>query len=381
MFTAVTAEFNPFHKGHEALMNFAGNQKDSEGVIVILSSNFTQRGLPSLTDKFTRAFTALRGGAEIVIELPFLYACSAGENFARGAAEIIGRLGFVSRVVFGVEDYGFDIGGLARAVNSEGFGEMLRAEMRKGVSYSKAFSLSAGKIFDGAWEFLTRPNNTLALSYMTALQRGGYSGIECIGFPRVEGVNSGMIREDLSRGSEYLPEYSVRVLDECERAGRISDCKPLWGIMQYTFIRSSAEELRRVYGIDEGIEGLVLRKWRESDGFEDFVGRCVCARYTRAHIRRRLVYLMLGLERSETERALNEGVPYARVLGFTGKGRSILREYRKRAAIPVITGLKYAEGANGKFFAETERRASMLYELTMLKGDMSRESNKVLQFA
>ena len=93
------------------------------------------------------------------------------------------------------------------------------------------------------------------------------------------------------------------------------------------------------------------------------------------------MYLMLGLERSETERALNEGVPYARVLGFTGKGRRILREYRKRAAIPVITGLKYAEGANGKFFAETERRASMLYELTMLKSDMSRESNKVLQFA
>ncbi|MBQ3458204.1 MAG: nucleotidyltransferase family protein, partial [Synergistaceae bacterium] len=55
MFTGIIAEFNPLHKGHESLIRFAKALPDSEGLVVILSSNFTQRGSQSIVNKFTRS--------------------------------------------------------------------------------------------------------------------------------------------------------------------------------------------------------------------------------------------------------------------------------------------------------------------------------------
>ncbi|MBQ9594684.1 MAG: nucleotidyltransferase family protein, partial [Synergistaceae bacterium] len=95
MFTGIIAEFNPLHKGHEFLIRFAKALPDSEGLVVILSSNFTQRGSPSIVNKFSRSWFTIKAGADLVIELPFVYACSAGENFADGAVEILGRLSCV----------------------------------------------------------------------------------------------------------------------------------------------------------------------------------------------------------------------------------------------------------------------------------------------
>ena len=375
MFTGIIAEFNPLHKGHESLIRFTKALPDSEGLVVVLSSNFTQRGSPSIVNKFIRSWLTIKAGADLVIELPFIYACSAGENFADGAVEILGRLGLVSRLVFGMEDSDFDVHGLAEAVMSEAFCESLKQEMKSGESYSKAYALSAEKFFAGSLNFLSMPNNTLALSYVLSIKRKGFE-IEAVPMKRLGSVNSKKIRANLNESAEFLPAYSLEALIN----ERISDEPKLWPLLQCVLNRSKPEDLRKIYGVDEGIEGLLLKHWRASSGLDDFIGRCVCARYTRAHIRRLIVYILLGLERTGTLEALKNGVPYARVLAFNEKGREILRLCRKKSDIPVITSLKFAKTQTGKFFAETEHKASSLYEMTMKNPDMRRENNKVLQF-
>ena len=381
MFTGIIAEFNPLHKGHESLMRFASGLPDSEGIIVILSSNFTQRGSPGIVDKFSRASMAVMAGADLVIELPFLYACSAGQDFSRGAVEILGRLGYVSRVAFGMEDTDFDAASLAdvMAREPEVYREILRHEIGRGASFPKAVSIALDEIFPGSRDFITRPNNMLAVSYMAGIIRGGWK-IEAVPFLRRGEVTSRAIREDVAGNSHMMPGYSRDILENAKREGRLSYEGRLWPLLQGVFIRSGTEELREIYGIDEGIEGLFLKHWKTSRGLEDFLGRCVCARYTRAHIRRRIVYILLGLKRENVRSAMNDAVPYARVLAFNERGREILRVCRKTSSIPVITRLKDAEGATGKFFAETEYRASQLYELTLDRQEMSRETQKVLQF-
>ncbi|MBQ6972979.1 MAG: nucleotidyltransferase family protein [Synergistaceae bacterium] len=380
MFTGIIAEFNPLHLGHESIIKRAKSLPDSEGVTVLLSSNFTQRGSPSVADKFARASMAVRAGADLVIELPFLYACSAGQDFARGAVEILGRLG-VSRLVFGMENPEFDAWTLAGilADEPESYREILRLELGRGASFPKAVSIALEGIIPGAGEFMFRPNNMLAVSYMAGIIRGGYD-IEAVPFRRVEGVTSREIRADIAGKSHIMPEYSREILAEAEGSGKLSDEGRLWPLLQGLFLRSTAEDLRGIWGIDEGIGGLFLRHWRDSCGLGDFIGRCVCARYTASHIRRRLVYMLLGLRRDDVSEAMKGDAPYARVLAFTEKGRGILRRCRKASHIPVITRLKDAEGETGRFFAETERRASQLYELTLSRPDMSREGHKVLQF-
>ncbi|MFX3776824.1 nucleotidyltransferase family protein, partial [Streptococcus suis] len=52
--TGIIDEFNPFHKGHEYLLN------QIEGIkIVAMSGNWMQRGEPAIFDKWTRAQMAL----------------------------------------------------------------------------------------------------------------------------------------------------------------------------------------------------------------------------------------------------------------------------------------------------------------------------------
>ena len=380
MLTGIIAEFNPLHLGHESLIRFVNGRLDSDGLVLIMSTNFTQRGLPSIVSKFERSFMAVSAGADLVIEIPFLYACSAGSDFARGAVNIAGRIG-VSHLAFGMENPEFDSETLAGilANEPETYREILRREIDRGASYPKAVSIALDEILPGSREFITRPNNMLAVSYMVAIKRQGYN-MSVIPFRREGVVTSRAIRENFAGNSHMLPEYSRKIIEACEREGRISDAGKLWPILQGIFIRSGAEDLREIYGVDEGIEGLFLKHWRESEGLEDFIGHCVCARYTRSHIRRRIIYILLGLRRGDVIEAMKNEVPYARVLAFTEKGRMILRRLRKSSHIPVITRLKDAEGVAGKFFAETEYRASQLYELTVSKPDMTRESHKVLQF-
>ncbi|MBQ3345812.1 MAG: nucleotidyltransferase family protein, partial [Synergistaceae bacterium] len=152
MLTGIIAEFNPLHLGHESLMRFAKSLPNSEGVIVILSSNFTQRGSASIVDKFSRASMAVMAGADLVIELPFLYACSAGQDFSRGSVEILGRLGCVSRIAFGMENPEFDAASLADVMAREpkGYREILRREIGRGASFPKAVSIALEEIFAGS---------------------------------------------------------------------------------------------------------------------------------------------------------------------------------------------------------------------------------------
>ena len=362
--TGIIAELNPLHKGHASLI--ARAKSESEACVVVLSSNFTQRGSPAITDKFTRSRMAIEAGADLVVELPFMFACSAGQDFARGAVNLIAH--FADTLAFGMETPDFDILSLLQAKSTSTYTQTLRHELSRGASYPKAHALALEAVVPGAGEFISQPNNMLALLYMHEITRNNY-GLGVLRVKREGEYRSKAIREDLAGNYSMMPEYSQEILADSE----VSDESRLWPLVQSVFIRSKAEDLRRIYGIDEGIEGLFMKHWRDSQGLDDFIGRCVCARYTRAHIRRRLVYILLGLGRWEAYGAIRNGVPYARVLGFNDNGREILR---RTSGIRVITRLADAEGRTGKYFADVEFMASQLYELTLAHQDINRETRK-----
>ena len=359
--TGIIAEFNPLHKGHERLIAGSRNFLTSSGAcVVLMSSNFTQRGSPAILDEFTRANIAIKAGADLVLELPFIYSCSAGQDFARGAIEILGRLKFITHIAFGMEDANYDVDPLINILLHENhdYKNFLKRELDSGASFAKAHSMALEKLIPGAQEFITKPNNMLALSYMLEICRQNYN-INTTAIKREGNYSSKLIRENLQENAYMLPEYSreflVNPVDE----------KNLWPFLKSVFIRSKPDDLRKIYGIDEGIENLFLKHWHKSTSLNDFIGRCVCARYTRAHIRRRLVYILLGLDRWEMIGALRSKIPYVRVLAFNDTGRKILRECAKDSDINVITRLKAAEGKVGKYFADVEVKARKLHELLL----------------
>lgn len=366
MIIGIVAELNPLHKGHEALIHSV----KSEGRIVVLSSSFTQRGSPSIVDKFTRSRMALSAGADLVLELPFLYACSAGHDFARGAVDLLARTHIATHITFGMETPNYDCVPLLRALDSPEYDQALRQELGRGASYSKAHALALESLLPGSEEFISRPNNMLAVSYM----RHNHYRLGVLPVKRKGDFRSEAIRADLWGNAGMMPDYSLELLLEAEREGRLCREERLWPLVQGVFVRSSAEDLRKIYGIDEGIEGLFLKNWKHAKGLDDFIGKCVCARYTRAHIRRRLIYILLGLDRWKVIGALREGMPYARVLAFNSRGRELLRECKSE--VKIITRLADAKSRIEKYFAEVEFRASQLYELLIDKPNMTRELQK-----
>ena len=95
---AIIAEYNPFHNGHEYMIQKVKKNTGADYIIAVMSGNFTQRSECAIYDKYKRTEAALRVGADLVLEIPFPW-CSAGaEFFAFGAVSIGAAVGVGSLV-------------------------------------------------------------------------------------------------------------------------------------------------------------------------------------------------------------------------------------------------------------------------------------------
>ena len=78
----VVAEYNPFHPGHAFHLGETRRALGECAVVAVMSGNFVQRGECAVFDKWTRARAALEGGADLVLELPTVWAASSAETAA-----------------------------------------------------------------------------------------------------------------------------------------------------------------------------------------------------------------------------------------------------------------------------------------------------------
>ena len=100
----VVAEYNPFHTGHgHQLAGTRALLGEDAPAVAVMSGHWTQGGRPAAADKWTRARLALLGGADLVLELPTVWAVSSAETFARGAVELLAATGVADVLSFGSE--------------------------------------------------------------------------------------------------------------------------------------------------------------------------------------------------------------------------------------------------------------------------------------
>ena len=75
----IVAEYNPFHAGHAYHIAGTRRRLGECAVAAVMSGNFVQRGECAILDKWSRARAALEGGADLVLELPTVWAASSAE--------------------------------------------------------------------------------------------------------------------------------------------------------------------------------------------------------------------------------------------------------------------------------------------------------------
>lgn len=390
----IAAEYNPFHNGHLFQMTAVRARLPDAAFVVVLSSNFTQRGLPGIIDKWTRTRMALCNGADLVLELPFLFACNAAPEFGSGAVDILSRTKIATHIAFGMEDAHRDTRPILDILIQEppSFKRELRKNLDNGLSYPKAAGRALEKAIPGTEKFLSAPNNSLALSYLLRIGKQGYplsplpvrrvgSGYHDLEPGRLSSaaaIRSALQSPHHSRWPESaMPLSAHRLLEKARASGRLCPGpQNLWPLLQSLLLRSSPQELRRCSGMDEGMEYLFLKHYSAAISYDDFVGRCVCARYTRSRIQRLIIRFLTGVDRWSAAAVSRAGVPYARILGCNEKGRKLLRHHVKHSEIPVVTRLSAIEDPIGKLVAEAEFRASKLYELLLPSPDLRHEERQ-----
>jgi len=152
-------------------MQKARELSNCDAVLCIMSGNFVQRAEPAIADKYTRASWAINHGADIVIELPTVFAVSTADNFARGAVKMLSQIKNVTHLSFGCEaDEPNDISKVADILARKDFAPYFRKHIDKGVSYATAVSLAMTEYDSKLAKILDTPNNMLGLHYISAIK-------------------------------------------------------------------------------------------------------------------------------------------------------------------------------------------------------------------
>ena len=119
----VVAEYNPFHNGHAYMLRQARAQAGAQAAVAVMSGSFVQRAEPAVIPKAARVEAALRGGVDLVLELPVDFARRFG-----GGLCARGRYGFCMRWAWWIFwAFGCEAGegGTARAAGGAGCARLL----------------------------------------------------------------------------------------------------------------------------------------------------------------------------------------------------------------------------------------------------------------
>lgn len=161
----IVAEYNPFHSGHRFHIERTREMLGEHTIIVCaMSGNFVQRGDFAVLDKYARAEAAVRGGADLVLELPLAAALSSAEGFARGAVALLHGIG-CRYLSFGAETADLSlVRQAAEALNAL----PPAAGNRSGLSYAAYRQQELAALNPAAAALLASPNNTLGIEYCRA---------------------------------------------------------------------------------------------------------------------------------------------------------------------------------------------------------------------
>ena len=334
----IIAEYNPFHNGHRRQLEEIRRRFGEAIIIAAMSGSFTQRGEPAVLDKFTRARLAIEGGVDLVVELPFVFATRSAQDFARGGVGILSSLG-VDRLAFGSEvDDLQSIKKAAALSDDDELKSKLQDKLASGQAYAKAMREA---LSDEVGEEILQPNAMLAIEYVRALRE---TTIEPLLIKRV-----GASHDDISIGGSIasasairaaLPNFAsiesvvdARTLEEL-RAADLPTIEKMFLPLRMKIITSTAEELRSIAGMNEGLENKLIRAARTVSSYAEMIDMLVNRRYTRSRIRRLLLHALIGLTADQLKQF--DGVNYIRVLAFNERGRLILRRMRD-SGVPVVT--------------------------------------------
>ncbi len=348
MNVGVICELNPFHNGHRAVFEFAkGLGGGGNTVVAVMSGNYTQRGEPAVVDKWIRARMAVMGGADIVLEIPSVFAQQSAQFFADAAVDVLCRSGLCDALVFGSEsgDLAF-LRSLADKKLSDGFGEEIKKLMDGGLSYPRALAALYGCELGS--------NDTLGVEYLVALaKRSSPIQVHCMkrvgqadhGDPEITGegriTSAASLRRAIAAGStdelsQYMPGPCAELLVGLVEKGFFVPSIESYNSLIIGKIREMGPEgVARLPFASEGLAAKIFDAACGTSSVEKVVELATSRTFTSGRIRRILLSVLTGAAADMLGDRLT--VPYVRVLAVS-KERPDLLSTLSGIGGPVIIG-------------------------------------------
>ncbi|MGR6543175.1 nucleotidyltransferase [Paenibacillus tundrae] len=361
----VIVEYNPLHNGHVYHLSEARRLSGADAVVAVMSGSFLQRGEPAIVGKRARTEMALHAGADLVLELPVAYAVQPAEWFAYGAVALLHHTGVVDSLCFGSESGDLDsLQRIARvlAVEPAGLREDIARRLREGASYPAAYAGAAAALAPGgvdardAAALLEQPNNSLGLHYLIALERLG-SAIQPFTAARTgaayheatpgpgaiasaTAVRRLLMADGPEAAAQYVPAATLAIL---QREWQTQRAPVHWERFVQTLLHIAAtrraSELASIAEVTEGLEHRLIRTLSQlaEPSVDALLNALKTKRYTRTKLQRMLTHVLLNHSKTELSPSiLAEGPGYLRVLGFSSKGQSLLKQMKRSASLPVV---------------------------------------------
>ena len=357
---AIIAEYNPFHTGHAYQLSECKRRLGADYTIVVMSGDFVQRGEPAIVNKYIRTKMALSGGADLVIELPTLYAASSAEFFATGAISILNKLGCVNTLSFGSECG--DISLLTSvaeilASEPEDYVRELKRGLQQGMSFPIArnwalFSYQPELITHG--EILTSPNNILAIEYLKSLIRSNSS----ITPYTIKRVGSGYhdrntentfcsalaLRQAILGGhspdslNSYFTAESLEILSHNTSSDSLLTCNNFSTLLYYRLISEANTGFSRYLDVSEELSCRIQNQLFSFRSFSQFCELLKTKEMTYTRISRCLLHIVLGITKEDMALAAqNNHASFARILGFRKASGELLHLIKQHSSIPLIS--------------------------------------------
>ncbi len=337
----IIVEYNPLHNGHLYHLQKARELSHADALVAVMSGFFTQRGEPSIIDKFQKTKAALDHGVDLVLELPYIYTLQNASIFAQNAVKILDLAG-VDTIVFGSETNNLEE--LKTIANLNINPDHLKEITKEGYSFPKAYGLLAG-------EFM--PNDILAIAYLKAIAD---TKITPLSIKRTSDFNASTLSNNTSAKAIRLAlknqeDYHMATPLIIEDPLFIDDFFKVFAQIIFT---TPSKELSKFFLVDEGIEKLFYKNAIKYHSYDEFIKHSISKRYTKARINRTMIHVINHILKEDVNKL--EALDFVYVLGFNEKGQQILRNLKEKG-VKVITQFKNLPAA----YRNMEYKAALNY--------------------
>lgn len=367
----IITEYNPFHHGHHYQLQKAKHMTQADVLVVLMSGNVVQRGEFAVLDKWQRAQLAIQYGADLVLELPLLASLQSADYFAKTGVELLASIG-CETIVFGTESAMVDE--LEAHVhwlqaNDTALQLAIQPYLKEGYSYAAAMQLAIDelKLQEKALEQElsfnpTSPNHMLAIQYIKANQSLN-EPMSILAIPRLATaqtaeveiqfdsqkaqIQSGSQIRQLWQDKQLTPDALPKGTYEALYKSDTVHWEDYWTLLKYQLTCHRPETLRRVFGVKEGLEHLLLKAVDGAESFLAYRQALISKRWTQASIQRVLLAILLNIqvEEWETYRTKIEAQPLLRILAYKPSGRELLKQAKKTSQVELFSNYvkKYQE--------------------------------------